>query len=193
VIATIVWLLAIGGFGLYVGKFGKYDKTYGTLGGIIILLLVFYISSMVIMLGGQLNSEVAKRYDVEAIADIGAHPEKDKGETIYADKAPKKSREDRESDLKGAEVRGEPPTNRAAPTAKGEGGKQRLVNHATGKREDPTPSPDAEYTMTATPIGRHRNGHAGPMEPPTKRAAVGVGLLGLGAVGIAAKKLLNRK
>ncbi len=193
VIATIVWLLAIGGFGLYVGKFGKYDKTYGTLGGIIILLLVFYISSMVIMLGGQLNSEVAKRYDPEVIADIGAHPEKDKGETIYADKAPKKSREDRESDLKGAEVRGEPPTNRAAPTAKGESGKQRLVNYATGKREDPAPSPDAEYTMTATPIGRHRNGHAGPMEPPTKRAAVGVGLLGLSAVGMAAKKLFNRK
>ena len=91
ILATIVWMLAIGGFGIYVSKFGSYDKTYGTLGGMIVLLLVFYISSMVIMLGGQLNSELAKRYDPETIEDIAAHPEKDKGETIYADKAPKKS------------------------------------------------------------------------------------------------------
>ncbi len=193
VIATLVWLLAIGGFGLYVSKFGAYDKTYGTLGGMIVLLLVFYISSMVIMLGGQLNSEVAKRYDAEAIADIGAHPEKDKGETIYADKAPKKSQEDRESDLKGAEVRGEPLTNRTAPTARTAQGKQRLVNYATGKREDPAPDPDARYTMTATPAPTGGNGRNGPAEPPTKRAAIGVGLLGLSALGMAAKKLLNRK
>ena len=45
-------MLAIGGFGIYVSKFGSYNKTYGTLGGMIVLLLVFYISSMVIMLGG---------------------------------------------------------------------------------------------------------------------------------------------
>lgn len=195
ILATLVWILAIGGFGLYVSKLGKYDKTYGTLGGMIVLLLVFYISSLVIMLGGQLNSELAKRYDPETIADIAEHPEKDKGETIYADKAPKKSMPDRESDLKGAEMRGEPITNRTAPTAKTESGKQRLVNYSTGKREDPSPDPDARYTMTATPAGsngmaaRGRNGHA---EPPTKRAAVGVGLLVLGAVGMAAKKLLKK-
>jgi membrane protein len=190
ILATIAWLLAIGGFGIYVSKFGSYDKTYGTLGGMIVLLLVFYISSMVIMLGGQLNSELAKRYDPETIEDIAAHPEKDKGETIYADTAPKKSTPDRETDLKGAEVRGEPITNRTAPTAKTEQGKQRLVNYATGKREDPSPEPDARYMMTATPTVTDRNkDHT---EPPTKRAAVGVGLLGLGALGLAAKKLLGK-
>ncbi|HEY8292572.1 MAG TPA: YihY/virulence factor BrkB family protein, partial [Thermomicrobiales bacterium] len=103
ILATIVWILAIGAFGIYVSHFGSYNKTYGTLGGIIVLLLVFYISSLVIMLGGQLNSELAKRYDPETIEDIADHPEKDKGETIYSDKAPKKSQPDRESDLKGAE------------------------------------------------------------------------------------------
>lgn len=192
VLATIVWLIAIGGFGLYVSKLGKYDKTYGTLGGMIILLLVFYISSLVIMLGGQLNSELAKRYDPETIEDIADHPEKDKGETIYADKAPKKSMPDRESDLKGAEVRGEPITNRTAPTAKTASGKQRLVNYSTGKREDPSPAPDAKYTMTATPSVADRHDHNGQTEPPTKRAAVGVGLLGLSAVGMAAKKILRK-
>lgn len=192
VLATIVWLLAIGGFGLYVSRFGHYDKTYGTLGGMIVLLLVFYISSMVIMLGGQLNSELAKRYDPEAIEDIAEHPEKDKGETIYADKAPKKSQPDRESDLKGAEVRGEPVTNRTAPTAKTEEGKQRLVNYSTGKREEPNPRPDAKYTMTATPAPTSRDGSMTAATPPSKRAAVGVGLLGLSAVGMAAKKMLKK-
>ena len=192
ILATIVWLLAIGGFGIYVSKFGSYDKTYGTLGGMIVLLLVFYISSMVIMFGGQLNSELAKRYDPETIEDIAEHPEKDKGETIYADKAPKKSQPDRESDLKGAEVRGEPITNRTAPTAKTEHGKQRLVNYSTGKREDPSPHPDAQYTMTATPHMTHRNSAASVAVPQTKRAAVGVGLLGLSAVGLAAKRFLKK-
>jgi membrane protein len=192
VIATIVWVLAIYGFGFYVSKFGSYDKTYGTLGGMIVLLLVFYISSLVIMLGGQLNSELAKRYDPETIEDIAEHPNKDKGETIYADKAPKKSQPDRESDLKGAEVRGEPVTNRTAPTAKTESGKQRLVNYSTGKREDPSPRPDAQYTMTATPDTPRSHGTNGHADPPTKRAAIGVGLLGLGAVGMAAKRFLKK-
>jgi membrane protein len=192
ILATIVWILAIGAFGLYVSKFGSYNKTYGTLGGIIVLLLVFYISSLVIMLGGQLNSELAKRYDPETIEDIADHPEKDKGETIYADKAPKKSQPDRESDLKGAEVRGEPITNRTAPTAKTQSGKQRLVNYSTGKREDPSPRPDAQYTMTATPNPTRRTRANATAEPPTKRAAVGVGLLGLGAVGMAAKRFLKK-
>jgi len=192
IVATIAWVVAIGVFGLYVSKFGNYNKTYGTLGGIIVLLLVFYISSLVIMFGGQLNSELAKRYDPETIEDIAAHPEKDKGETIYADKAPKKWQPDRESDLKGAEARGEPITNRTAPTAKTASGKQRMVNYATGKREDPSPHPDAQYTMTATPNTARRNGADGPAEPPTKRAAVGVGLLGLSAVGMAAKRFLKK-
>jgi membrane protein len=198
ILATIAWILAIGGFGLYVSKFGSYDKTYGTLGGMIVLLLVFYISSMVIMFGGQLNSELAKRYDPETIEDIAANPGKDKGETIYADKAPKKSMSDRESDLKGAEMRGEPITNRTAPTAKTESGKRRLANYATGKREDPAPPPDGQYMMTATPTVTDRNGRntrntgPGQTEPPTKRAAVGVSLLGLGALGMAAKKMLRK-
>ncbi len=191
-IATLVWVIAIYAFGFYVSKFGNYSKTYGVIGGVMVLLLVFYLSSLVVILGAELNAELAKRYDPATIKDIAEHPEKDKGETIYADKAPKKSMDDRESDLKGAEARGEPITNRTAPTAKSASGKQRMVNFSTGKREDPSPHPDAEYTMTATPNTTRRNGAYGPTEPPTKRAAVGVGLLSLGAVGMAAKRFLKK-
>lgn len=192
IIATLVWVIAIYAFGFYASKFGNYDKTYGTLGGVMVLMLVFYLSSLVVIIGAELNAELAKRYDPETIEDIAEHPEKDKGETIYADKAPKKAQPDRESDLKGAEVRGEPITNRTAPTARTEHGKQRLVNYSTGKREDPSPHPDAQYTMTATPHPTRHNSATSVAEPPTKRAAVGVGLLGLSAIGLAAKRLLKK-
>ncbi|HEY8290934.1 MAG TPA: hypothetical protein VIG44_00535, partial [Thermomicrobiales bacterium] len=78
------------------------------------------------------------------------------------------------------------------PTAKTEHGKQRLVNYSTGKREGPSPHPDAQYTMTATPHPKHHNNAPNVTEPPTKRAAVGVGLLGLSAVGLAAKRFLKK-
>ena len=194
ILATIVWLIAIGAFGIYVSHFGSYNKTYGTLGGVIVLLLVFYFSSLIVLLGGELNSELGKRYDPETIADIAAHPEKDKGETIYADKAPKKAPPERETDLKGAEVRGEPITNRTAPTAKNERGKQRMVNYATGKREDPPPDPKAQYLMTAEPTAmpRARRTNQGSTAPPSKRAAIGLGLMGVSAIGMAAKRMLKR-
>ena len=67
-----------------------------------------------------------------------------------------------------------------------------MVNYASGKREDPSPDPNDKYTMTAMPNGARRSSMNGPAEPPTKRAAVGVGLLGLSAVGMAAKKFLKK-
>jgi membrane protein len=57
-IATIVWLLASAGFSLYVSNFANYDKTYGTLGSVIVLLLWFYVSSFVVLLGAEINAEI---------------------------------------------------------------------------------------------------------------------------------------
>ena len=71
------------------------------------LLLVFNYSSLILMFGGELNSEMAKRYDPSVLADLAANPAKDKGETIYSDTAPKKKPEERESDLKGAQDTGQ--------------------------------------------------------------------------------------
>lgn len=73
ILGTIVWILSMGSFGIYVGKLGQYDRTYGALGGMMILLLVFYISSLIIILGGELNSALAKRYDLAAIEDVEVH------------------------------------------------------------------------------------------------------------------------
>lgn len=50
-----VWLAASWGFSLYVSHFGKYEATYGALGGVIVLLVWMYLSSSVMLLGAEMN------------------------------------------------------------------------------------------------------------------------------------------
>ena len=56
-LAVVVWLVASLLFALYVANFGSYNKTYGTLGGIIIFLIWLWITNVAILLGAELNSE----------------------------------------------------------------------------------------------------------------------------------------
>jgi len=56
-VAIVVWIVASALFALYVSNFGSYDKTYGTLGGLIALLVWFWISNLAILFGHQLNAE----------------------------------------------------------------------------------------------------------------------------------------
>lgn len=56
--AMILWLIGSALFSLYVAKFGDYNKTYGALGAIVILLTWFYLSTVVILLGAELNAEM---------------------------------------------------------------------------------------------------------------------------------------
>jgi membrane protein len=57
VIALVVWLIASGAFGLYVSQFGSYNKTYGSLAGVIILLVWVWITNLAILFGHELNAE----------------------------------------------------------------------------------------------------------------------------------------
>ncbi|MFX0542688.1 YihY/virulence factor BrkB family protein [Roseovarius sp. S4756] len=56
--ATILWALATWGFTLYLQNFGNYNKIYGSLGAVIVMLLWLYISSFVCLLGAALNAEL---------------------------------------------------------------------------------------------------------------------------------------
>jgi membrane protein len=58
VFTITVWLLLGFLFRMYVNRFGKYDQTYGTVGGVAILLLFFYIDAVVLLVGAEINSEV---------------------------------------------------------------------------------------------------------------------------------------
>jgi membrane protein len=56
VTAIVLWLLLTNGFRIYLNYFNNYDKTYGSLGAVIILMLWLYLTSLVILIGGALNS-----------------------------------------------------------------------------------------------------------------------------------------
>ncbi|MBA1200743.1 YihY/virulence factor BrkB family protein [Pseudomonas capeferrum] len=58
VLAVVVWILASLGFGFYVQTFADYNATYGSIGAIIVLLLYFYISSAVLLLGAEMNAVI---------------------------------------------------------------------------------------------------------------------------------------
>ena len=56
------WLMASWGFSLYVNNFGSYDKVYGILGGFAVLLLWLYYTSLIMLIGGELNYQIYKKY-----------------------------------------------------------------------------------------------------------------------------------
>jgi membrane protein len=57
IVATTLWLLTSLGFKFYVKTYGSYE-TYGVVGGVMVLMLWFYISGLVILIGAELNSEI---------------------------------------------------------------------------------------------------------------------------------------
>lgn len=61
VVAALLWLIGSVGFSLYVNFFGNYNKTYGTLTGVIVLLLWLLLSSYVVLLGAEINSEAERQ------------------------------------------------------------------------------------------------------------------------------------
>jgi membrane protein len=64
-LATLIWLGASFGLSLYVENFGNYNKTYGTIGAVIVLSLWFYVSSFAIVLGAELNAELEHQTSVD--------------------------------------------------------------------------------------------------------------------------------
>jgi membrane protein len=58
IFATVLWLVASLGFKYYVANWGNYTETYGLIGAVMILLLWFYISGLVILIGAEMNAEI---------------------------------------------------------------------------------------------------------------------------------------
>ena len=61
IIATLGWLILTYGFSFYIQNFGNFGMTYGSIGGVIILMLWLYFLGMVIIFGGLVNASIAKR------------------------------------------------------------------------------------------------------------------------------------
>ena len=59
-VAVVVWLLASGAFAFYVSSFGSYNKTWGTLAAVVILLTWFWLSAVALLFGAELNAEAER-------------------------------------------------------------------------------------------------------------------------------------
>ncbi|OAI93972.1 YihY/virulence factor BrkB family protein [Pseudomonas putida] len=81
VLAVVVWIIASLGFGYYVKTFADYNAMYGSIGAIIVLLLYFYISAAVLLLGAEMNAVI------EHMSQEG----KDPGEKQPGDGAPERA------------------------------------------------------------------------------------------------------
>lgn len=60
IVATVLWLIVTFGFRFYVGHFSSYNKTYGAIGAVIVLLTWMYLSMLSLLAGGQLGAELHK-------------------------------------------------------------------------------------------------------------------------------------
>ncbi|MFZ2998141.1 YihY/virulence factor BrkB family protein [Sphingobium sp.] len=74
VAATIFWLLATLGVSFYVSTFGNYNKTYGSLGAVVVLQLWLFVSAYIVLLGAQINAEAER----QTSADTSVAPAEEK-------------------------------------------------------------------------------------------------------------------
>ncbi|MFJ8544036.1 YihY/virulence factor BrkB family protein [Streptomyces sp. NPDC093586] len=71
-VALLIWMVASAGFAFYVANFGSYNKTYGTLAGVIIFLVWLWVTNLAILLGLEFDAELARQRVID-----GGHPPED--------------------------------------------------------------------------------------------------------------------
>ncbi|WP_415924837.1 YihY/virulence factor BrkB family protein [Streptomyces sp. AK04-3B] len=74
VLALLLWLIASAGFAFYVANFASYNKTYGTLAGVIVFLVWLWISNIAILLGLEFDAELARQRAVAGGLAKGEEP-----------------------------------------------------------------------------------------------------------------------
>jgi membrane protein len=82
-IGVVLWVLASVAFNLYVSNFGSYNKTYGAIGAVIVLLLYLYISSLTILFGATLNATLVRmKEEISGEQILDAKPANEKPEIL---------------------------------------------------------------------------------------------------------------
>jgi membrane protein len=66
VLAVIVWIIVSAGFAFYVANFGSYDKTYGSLGGVVVFLVWLWISNLAVLFGAEFDAELERGRELQA-------------------------------------------------------------------------------------------------------------------------------
>jgi membrane protein len=90
-VAIVVWIVASAAFGFYVANFSSYDKTYGSLAGVIAFLLWLWITNLALLFGAEIDAELERLQaglPAEEVIQLQAR------DTSKSDKAAAKDRED---------------------------------------------------------------------------------------------------
>ena len=66
IFATVVWLAASGAFAVYTSKFGSYNKTWGSLAAVIVMLTWLWLAAIALLLGAELNAETERSRELRA-------------------------------------------------------------------------------------------------------------------------------
>jgi membrane protein len=66
VVAVVVWIVASALFAFYVSQFSSYNKTYGTLAGVVVFLVWLWITNLAVLFGAELNAEIERSREIEA-------------------------------------------------------------------------------------------------------------------------------
>jgi membrane protein len=66
VLAVVIWIVASALFAFYVANFGSYNKTYGSLAGVVVFLLWLWITNIAILLGQEMNAELERQRELES-------------------------------------------------------------------------------------------------------------------------------
>lgn len=63
-LAVVLWVVVSAGFALYVGLFGSYNKTYGTLAAVVVFLIWLWLSNMAVLFGAELDAELIRERNI---------------------------------------------------------------------------------------------------------------------------------
>lgn len=94
IVAILTWVLASALFGFYVANFSSYNKTYGSLAGVIVFLLWLWITNLALLFGGELDAELERGRQLQAGMAAEETIQLPARDTRKSDKAATKERED---------------------------------------------------------------------------------------------------
>lgn len=94
VVAIVVLLIASAGFALYVANFSNYDRTYGSLAGVIVFLLWLWIANCALLFGGEFDAEIERGRQLQAGIEAEENIQLPPRDTRKSDKAAKKEEKD---------------------------------------------------------------------------------------------------
>jgi membrane protein len=105
-VAIIVWILASAGFGLYIATFASYDKTYGSLAGVVVFLLWLWITNLALLFGAELDSELERGRELQSGLPAEETLQLPPRDTTTSDKAQARQQQDMRRARRLRETRG---------------------------------------------------------------------------------------